>query len=407
MRTILNICRFLLAATFIFSGFVKGIDPLGTAYKLHDYFMAFGMEWLNPATTVFAVLLCAAELLIGLLLLFGAGMRLGVLGALIFMLVFTPLTLYLAIANPVSDCGCFGDAIKLTNWQTFFKNIVFLVAAIVLFVNRDELRTRHTALWSFVATIMLAVVAVLPSVHGLLRLPAIDFRPYHIGVNIPDAMRVPDDAPADVYRTTLIYEKDGQTQEFDETNYPWQDSTWVFVDSRSELVERGYTPPIGNFALHSPSGDDLTDSLLNRCDYLLLVVAKRLEDMPQRSIVLLKQLQSQALQGGVAFACATASPIDVMERTTQQHGIEHFVQADETLLKTIVRANPGILLLHQGTIIGKWHWRIMPKLDLSGQQSIDAQCLKLQLQHRNHLLVGLLFVLLIGVLVLCYPPRRW
>lgn len=406
MRTIVTICRYLLAATFIFSGFVKGIDPLGTAYKLHDYFMAFGMEWLNAATTVFAVMLCAAELLIGLLLLFGAGMRLGALGALVFMAIFTPLTLYLAIANPVSDCGCFGDAVKLTNWQTFFKNIVFLLAAIVLFVNRDELRTRHTALWSFVATIVLVVVSVLPSVHGLLRLPAIDFRPYSVGTNLRDAMRVPDGAPADVYRTTLYYEKDGQVQEFDETNYPWQDTTWTFVDSRSELVERGYTPPIGNFALTTPDGADITDSLLSREGYVLLVVAKRLEDMRPQATALLAKLYAQAQQAGLPFVCATATPSDQMALFARQHGIGGFVQADETVLKTIVRANPGLLMLHQGTIIGKWHWRAMPQLDLSGQTSIDAQCLALQRQQRNKLLVGALLLLMLGALAATRPPIR-
>ncbi|MBQ9470523.1 MAG: DoxX family membrane protein [Bacteroidales bacterium] len=407
MKTIVNLCRYLLAITFVFSGFVKGIDPLGTAYKLHDYFMAFGMEWLNPASTAMAVLLCAAELFIGLLLLFGAGMRLGAMGALVFMAVFTPLTLYLAIANPVSDCGCFGDAVKLSNWQTFFKNVVLVLAAIVIFMNRHMLTPRHTALWGFAATIVLAGVSLLPPLHGLLRLPAIDFRPYSVGTNLRDAMRVPEGAPADVYRTTLFYEKDGRVQEFDESNYPWQDTTWTFVDSRSELVERGYTPPIGNFALVSPGGVDLTDSLLVHGGYMLLAVAKRLEDMSPRAAATLAALCAQAQQAGLPFVCATASPMEQMERMASQHGIGGFVQADETILKTMVRANPGLLMLHEGTIIGKWHWRAVPRLDLSGQTSIDAQCLQLQHQQRNGLLVGALLLLLLGALVATRPPCRF
>lgn len=406
MRTIVNICRYLLAITFVFSGFVKGIDPLGTAYKLHDYFMAFGMEWLNPTSTALAVMLCAAELLIGLLLLFGAGMRLGALGALVFMAIFTPLTLYLAIANPVSDCGCFGDAIKLSNWQTFFKNVLLIGAAIIAYANRDLLTTRHTALWSFCTTIVLAIVALMPPIHGLLRLPAIDFRPYSVGTNLRDAMRVPDGAPADVYRTTLYYEKDGKVQEFDETNYPWQDTTWTFVDSRSELVERGYTPPIGNFALTTPEGADITDSLLSREGYVLLAVAKRLEDMHPQATAALAKLYAQAQQSGLAFVCATATPTDQMELFARRHGIGGFVQADETVLKTIVRANPGVLMLHGGTIIGKWHWRALPQLDLSGQVSIDAQCLTLQRQQRNKMLVAALLLLLLGSIVATRPPIR-
>lgn len=405
MKTLVKFCRYLLAATFIFSGFVKGVDPLGTAYKLHDYFLAFGMSWLDPTTTTFAFILCAAELAIGLLLLFGAGMQLGIWGVFLFMLGFTPLTLYLAIANPVSDCGCFGDAILLSNWQTFFKNIVLLLAAIILFANRKNLKSKSTAQWNFGITILLIVISFLPSIHGYRNLPAMDFRPYSIGTNLHDAMATPEGAPADVYKTTLLYQKDGVTKEFDETNYPWQDTTWQFVDSKSVLIKKGYTPPIHDFVLTSKYGVDITDSLINYHGYTFIAVAKRMEKMTDRGAKAMMELHEKATKAGVGFICATASPDAEIQAFIGKYGTIRCVSGDETMLKTIIRANPGIVLLHNGTVIGKWHWRNIPNFDLE-RKDILAQSIEYQQNKKDGLLVSGLVVALIALLVICKPKKR-
>ena len=190
MKLLFQIFRFLLAAVFIFSGFVKGIDPLGSAYKFGDYFAAFHLDFLQPTVVVMAFILCAAELLIGLLLLFGIKMRFAAWSVLLFMAFFTPLTLVLAIFNPVSDCGCFGDAIKLSNWGTFFKNLVFLAAAVFVFIQRKKFTSFYSKPMQWALLMVLSVVALTPSFHGYYSLPMFDFRPYKVGVNFSVVVRV-------------------------------------------------------------------------------------------------------------------------------------------------------------------------------------------------------------------------
>jgi len=155
-----------------------------------------------------------------------------------------PLTLVLAITNPISDCGCFGDAIKLSNWGTFYKNILFFAAAAFLFFNRRGLKTGHHLFQRRMqSAIILLIIAFLPSIHGIRHQPLIDFRPFHVGANLLEYTSIPEDAPHDVYKTVLYYQKDGSGKEFDETNYPWNDSTWTFVDSKSYLVKMDILRP--------------------------------------------------------------------------------------------------------------------------------------------------------------------
>lgn len=353
--------RYLLALVFIFSGFVKGIDPWGTAYKLTDYFVAFHLQFLNPLSLSLAVLLCSSELLIGLFLFFGTQVRLAIWGAFLFMLVFTPLTLILAISNPVSDCGCFGDAIKLSNWGTFYKNVLFFIAALYLFVNRKDFAPSHQVLREIALTLILAVLALAPSIHGIRHQPLLDFRPFHIGANLYESTRIPDDAPHDVYKTLLYYEKDGVKKEFDESNFPWNDSTWTFVDSKSVLVSKGYTPPISNFTVHAQNGSDYTDSILHSKGYLALVVIPNAKYLTQQSADEFRKVQKQAISKGIKiYGITSAAGTELAELESKHDFFFPLLQADEVILKTIVRSSPGLLLLYDGTIIGKWHWRDIP-----------------------------------------------
>ena len=362
VRFLIWISRYLLAITFIFSGFVKGVDPLGSAYKFGDYFMAFGLDFLMPLALPLSFILCAAELVIGLLLLFNIRTQLASWGAMLFMAIFTPLTLVLAIYNPVSDCGCFGDAIILTNWETFFKNVPLLAASIFLVYRRKRLNPLLPFSLEISIALLLLVLSFVPSIHGYRNLPLIDFRPYSIGVNIPEGMKFPEDAPTDVYKTILYYEKDGVVKEFTQDNFPWQDSTWVFVDSKSVLVEKGYEPPISNFTLTDLYGWDLTDSVLHTPGYTMLAVAYRLSDANEQAFSRLNELYFKAKEEHINFFCLTASTADDIDRFVSTTGVAFpFLQADEIMLKTTVRANPGLILLHEGTIIGKWHYRNLPE----------------------------------------------
>ncbi|MDX9853622.1 MAG: DoxX family membrane protein [Tenuifilaceae bacterium] len=387
MKLLFQIFRFLLAAVFIFSGFVKGIDPLGSAYKFGDYFAAFHLDFLQPTVVVMAFILCAAELLIGLLLLFGIKMRFAAWSVLLFMAFFTPLTLVLAIFNPVSDCGCFGDAIKLSNWGTFFKNLVFLAAAVFVFIQRKKFTSFYSKPMQWALILVLSIVALAPSFHGYYSLPMFDFRPYKIGVNFAEAMEIPEGAPVDEYKTIFIYEKDGVKQEFDETNFPWQDSTWTFVDSKSTLVNAGYTPPITNFSLVSTDGNDATSQIVHGEGYMFLAIAYRLDKTSLKAVDRLNQLYFMARDKGIGFYVATASGVEDIDAFVGKTGAAFpFLMGDEIMLKTIIRSNPGLLLIKDGTILYKWHSRNLPDASIMNG-NLFAHTSKLVQQSKSYILI--------------------
>ncbi len=346
---------------FILSGFLKGVDPLGFAYKLGDYFRAFGLDFMEPLALPLSFVMCAAELFIGLLLLYNTLPRFGAWAVLLFMAFFTPLTLYIAIFNPVTDCGCFGDAFIISNWETFLKNVPLFGMAIILFYHRRKLDSGLSPAQNFGAASFLLVVSFLPSVHGYTQLPLMDFRPYSIGSNIPYNMSTPPGAPVDVYKTLLYYQKDGVVQEFGEDNFPWQDTTWKFVESKSILLEQGYVPPITSFVITDLDGMDVTEEIIHAQGYYLLAVSYRLDRSNPRVVARLNEIYFKAREQGIAFASVTASSYDAIEQFVGQTGAAYpFLQADEVTLKTIIRSNPGLVLLKGGTVIGLWHYNNLP-----------------------------------------------
>ncbi len=399
--------RYLLAIVFIFSGFVKGIDPWGTAYKLGDYFVSFHLQFLNPTALLLSITLAAAEFYIGLLLLFGIRIRLAIWGAFLFMLFFTPLTLVLAITNPISDCGCFGDAVKLSNWETFYKNVIFMGAAAVLFANRKKLTDSYRTLHQVILTIVLLIFAVAPSIHGYRNQPMLDFRPFHIGANLYEYTRIPENASHDEYKTILYYSKNGQVKEFDETNYPWDDSTWTFVDSKSILVKKGYTPPITNFSLYSELGIDYTDSILHSKGYLVLVVIPSKNYLTEPCIKRLLELQKLLMSANIkAYVLTAMVGSDLVELQDKRGLYLPLLQADEILLKTIVRSHPGVLLLLNGTIIGKWHWRDVPLSIFSNSNDILALQLTSIEKSRGQSLVLILSLFLLLTLSVAHLTQK-
>ncbi|MFZ0281276.1 MAG: BT_3928 family protein, partial [Bacteroidales bacterium] len=252
------ISRVVTGLMFMFSGIVKAVDPLGSTYKFQDYFQAFGMDFLLPLALPLAILLCTAEFVSGFAVLSGYRQKTGIWGVLILMLIFTPLTLVLAINNPVSDCGCFGDAIHLTNWQTFGKNIFLLIFTLILFAGRKNVPVHFSPVKEWTLISGLAVLFVVFSLLNLKYLPLLDFLPYKTGNNIPEQMTIPEGKPVDEYKTTFIYEKEGQTKEFTLENYPANDSTWKFVDQKSVLIKKGYLPPVHDFVITTAEGEDIT-----------------------------------------------------------------------------------------------------------------------------------------------------
>lgn len=358
----MNACRFLLAGMFIFSGFVKAVDPLGFFYKIQDYLAAFGMSSWFPSylPLLFAVILSAVEFSVGVFLFFGIRRKLSATLVLLLMGIMTPLTLYLALANPVSDCGCFGDAWVLTNWQTFGKNVVLLAAAIAVARNRKLLVRFITRKMEWMISMYTILFVFALSFYCLQYLPVLDFRPYKIGVNIKSGMEIPEGSRPSVFESRFILEKDGKRQEFTLDNYP--DSTWTFVETRTLLKEKGYEPPIHDFSMMSvETGEDLTDSVLSDKGYTFLLVAHRIENADDSNIDLINEIYDYSVEHGYGFYALTSSPEEEISSWREKTGAEYpFCQMDDITLKTIIRSNPGLLLLKDGTILNKWSANNLP-----------------------------------------------
>ena len=358
MRIIRIISRIITGMVFVFSGFVKGIDPLGSTYKFQDYFDAFHLDFLNGFALPLAILLSTFELAIGLNLLLGIRMKLTSWLLLLFMSFFTILTLILAISNPVSDCGCFGDAIKLTNWQTFWKNIIILVPTLIVFLQRNRYIELYANGTGWVLSSSFVLLGILLSVYCYHNLPVMDFRPYSTGTHIPDKMVVPEGMPVDEYETILVYKKDGVNKEFTMEDYPWQDTTWKWVETKQNLIRKGYEPPIHDFVISSATNGDITAEILNDPGYVFLIIACELNKTDLKAFEAFNKAVEEGQSRGFKYYLVTSSVAE--DITAFQESVRpayEICTADEITLKTIIRANPGILLLRQGTILGKWHHR--------------------------------------------------
>jgi hypothetical protein len=351
MRIIRTSARILTGTVFIFSAVVKAIDPLGTAYKFHDYFHAFSLSYLNSISLILSILLCTAEFISGFTVLTGIRQRFGIILAALLIAIFTPVTLVLALTNPVSDCGCFGDAVHLTNWQTFGKNIILLGAVAVLLFNMKKIRELFGRVTEWSLLLLSVALFVLFAFYNLKYLPVIDFLPYKTGVRIADKMIIPEGATPDIYETTFIYEKNGVKKEFTLKDYPANDSTWKFIDQKSVIVKKGYKPPIHDFSITSPDGTDLTSRILESKGYTLLMIAKKFEETSDAHLRKGFELGSYCRSLGIDFYVLTASGSEEGKRYADQAEI---CSADETTLKTMIRSNPGFMLIRDGTIIGKW-----------------------------------------------------
>jgi hypothetical protein len=357
MKVLRIISIIIVGAVFVFSGTVKAIDPMGSAYKFHDYFQAFGMSFFQFLSLPLSIILCLAEFLTGFTIITGIRRREGIWGALILMIIFTPLTFILALTNPVSDCGCFGDAVHLTNWQTFGKNLVLISLVIILFRERNQSKTRI----KLSSELIIAAVAALAFtgfiLYNLIFLPLIDFLPYSTGTYIPGKMMIPEGAPVTQYETTFIYEKNGNRKECSIKDYPAGDSSWKFIQQRSRLVRKGYVPPIHDFSITSSDNRNLTDSILGSPDPVLLMVSKKLGQADRIKLEKGFEAGRRCLSKGIGFYVLTASGSD--EVSSYINGLQ-FCTSDETTLKTMVRSNPGYILLRKGMIEGKWSWANLP-----------------------------------------------
>ena len=351
-----HISRVLVGITFLFSGFVKAIDPLGTTYKIQDYLEVMGLAWFNELALVASFALITAEFLAGALLITNINLKLGLWLSTLLMVAMTPLTLWIALENPVTDCGCFGDAIILSNWATFWKNIVLdlLILAIWLLQCRVY-RPWLTSFPSWTLTITFSLITIGMGIHSLNNLPFIDFRPYKIGNDILEGMELPEDAQRDQYRTTFVYSRDGVEQEFELQDAPYNDSTWVFVEQRTELIAKGEEPPIHDFSIVTPEGEDLTYDILYSEGRTYLCVMYDLHKAKVKYLDEVRQVYEKSQAEGAEFLVLTSSS-DMIETFKEKHNLPYqFALTDPIQLKTMVRANPGVVVLEGAKVVDKFN----------------------------------------------------
>lgn len=402
MRLLTQIARIVTGLLFAFSGFVKGIDPMGTAFKLGDYFSAFRIGFLDDLALPISILLCLVEFVTGMMLLFGAMVKPASWMAAIFMAVFTPVTLVLAIWNPVSDCGCFGDAIILTNWQTFIKNVIIIIPVVFVFIRRND----ETGVMPLKAglnfTVAFIFLFLLFMRINLAYLPAIDFRPYRIGSNIAEGMTVPPGAEPDKYDIRFIYEKDGAQQEFTLQNYPADDTTWKFIDQKSVLISKGYEPPIHGFALITREGVDMTEQVLHHEGDVMLMIARRLDESDRDGLMKGYNLGIELQKRGTDFHIVTStSPAEAGPLVTGFSAL----YADETTLKTVIRSNPGFVLLHNGTVTAKWSYHNLPDAEKFMTGDLNGLALRSQTALKNRLTAITSILAIVLAVALTLPFR--
>lgn len=364
VKFLVELSRIIVGVTFLFSGFVKAVDPLGFTYKIEDYLIELGITGLFPLVLPVTVVMVTAEFSLGVFLLLGIYRKWSVRLIGLFMLFFTPFTLWIAIADPVKDCGCFGDAFIISNWQTFYKNLVLLAGTILLIREWRQITPLFSRRGAPAAGLFVLLFGLLFPLHNVYRLPVLDFRPYKIGANIPLQMFV-DPEKADILETVFIYSKDGVEKEFTEENYPWNDSTWTFVDMKTKLVKEGDKPAIEDFAIEAlyydettaswDIGGDVTDIILSDPNYTFLMVAYSLEKMNMKHLERFRDVRRYAAGNGYSFYLLTSSATDVVGEWEQQYrtGFQ-FCHADERVLKTMIRSNPGLILLRGGTVMNNW-----------------------------------------------------
>lgn len=362
LTAFVNICSFLVAAIFIFSGFTKAVDPVGGGIKIGEYLYAFGLNVMNNDGLLgsISILQSTIEFMVGIYLLLGMRRKLTSLLLLVIMMFMTLLTFYIAKTNAVSNCGCFGDAVSLNNWDTFYKNVVILAMSLVIAFNPMKIRKALRMKSEWMAKVYSFSVIIVVSLYSYHYLPIIDFRPFYIGQNIIKGMEIPEDAKPPVYETVFTLRKGNEVKKFTLENYP--DSTWQFVDSDTKLIEKGYEPEINNFALFdSETEEEVTTTVLNDKNFSFWLVMPYIEKADNGVIDAVEDIYDYCKLYGYNIYGMTSSGREQIQEWKHNAGIDFpFCQADDITLKTIIRSNPGLLLLHGGNIINKWSKNNLP-----------------------------------------------
>ncbi len=407
---IANVVRFCLAITLVFSGSVKLNDPIGTVYKLQEYLTAWKLPMPHDITVLGAVALSVVEFTLGIYLFFGISLRKTSRVTLAFFILMTLLTAYIVIFNPVDDCGCFGDAMKLTNIQTFLKNILLLGMTIIVIWKQQWQVKLLTSNTSWILSLFTLFYAFMLSYHSIKYLPVVDYRPFHIGASIPEGMEVPEDEQP-VFESSIIYEKDGQRITVDaEDEEP--DSTWNYVETQTKLVKEGGKPKIANFYIYDLEHDmDVTEDILYDEGYTFLLISHDLKTADDGTSGRINDIYDYCMANGYGFYCVTASNSTSISHWVDHTGAEYSIcLGEEQTLMSMVRANPGLVLLHGGKVVMKWSNLILPTeeelnkpleemgWDEESERDVSKQTTKLVL---------MFFVPLICLIIIDRIAARW
>jgi uncharacterized membrane protein YphA (DoxX/SURF4 family) len=372
-KAALNFSRIFVGVLFIFSGLIKANDPLGFGYKLQEYFEVFHMPFLSGMATGIAILLCVFEIVLGALLLFGFWRKQVTTGLLVVIIFFTFLTFVSAAFKVVTSCGCFGDAIPLTPWQSFSKDLVLLAMIVYLFKNRDQINpVTNDARWQSGLFAIVLTFSLMFSQFTYSRLPILDFLPYKVGASLPELMKIPAGAKPDEY--LIMYnmknKETGETKVMSDKDYLkteiWKDENWEIVgDPESKLIKKGYEPKIKDLQITDASGTDYTKELIENPYYNLVIVAYNLKDANEEGMAKLNAIALNATEQfnirSVLLTSSSAQNAD--EYSKRMKLFSEIFYADAVPLKSMVRANPGILLLKNGVVINKWHYNNVPGFD--------------------------------------------
>jgi len=358
--------RIFVGVLFIISGLIKLNDPVGFSYKLAEYFSepVFNMPFLEPLALGLAIFLVILEVVLGVMLLVGYKSRLTIWALLVLIVFFTFLTFYSAYFNVVKDCGCFGDALHLTPWESFTKDIVLLFFILILFFNQKLVRPLFSNAVTNLIVLISVALSALMAYWVLHHNPIKDFRPYKVGTNIEKGMEIPAGAPKSVVEMIFIYKVNGVDKEFTEKDLMNIPEGATFVDRKDKVITEGYVPPIHDFTM-TKDDSDYKEELLKEPKLLVFVTYDLTLSSPD-GMKKLEGLSKEAKAKGYKVVAMTASGADEIAKAKKQYGLDvNFYFCDATALKTIERANPSIVVIHKGTIIQKVHYNDIADLKLS------------------------------------------
>ncbi|NNK75031.1 MAG: DoxX family membrane protein [Maribacter sp.] len=362
MKYLVAFSRIFVGVLFIISGFIKLNDPVGFSFKLEEYFSqgVLDLPFLMPYALGISLFVVVLEVLLGVMLLIGFRAKFTLWSLLLMIVFFTFLTFYSAYFNKVTDCGCFGDAVKLTPWESFTKDVVLLVLILILFIGRKYVTPIFGSNTKRVITAGSLVVCIAFAYHVLRHLPAIDFRPYKIGANITEGMKMPENAQKPVFEYAWKFNVKGEEKVI-VTYGDYPSVNGDFIDVATTEIQKGYEPPIHDFTIEQ-NGEDFAASLLQE-PKLMMIIAYDLRKSKYKVFPEFPEVITKAKNTGYKVIGMSASGPDQTNTLVKDFNLETpFYFTDETTLKTIVRSNPGVLLLEQGTIKQKVHYNDLNEL---------------------------------------------